>query len=290
MSSPEAQLARVEGTRLLRNPAVWLAIVPTAQWIRSESGSPEDEYLLLVGFGLLLPGLAVLAHLVLAVLRTRSQRTDWLLDAVPVGRDRITVGHGLSTLAGGLLGLAVIVATYLAFRPPLVIGMGDGSVAARFPRPNLAQLLQGPMALVAVSAFAIALVRWVPSWLVLLPLAFLALVQGVALGVFFGEATGSLRTWLWPLSTGVVHGEWDGCGTDDAFCDLPVSGFDQTTPWWHLGYLASLAVVFVAVAVLRHRRDRAAWIALGVSIVAVVAFAIGQAVVLEPYYPPGTFR
>jgi len=31
--NPELALARVEGTRLLRNPLVWLAVIPSAMWV-----------------------------------------------------------------------------------------------------------------------------------------------------------------------------------------------------------------------------------------------------------------
>ena len=55
------------------------------------------------------------------------------------------------------------------------------------------------------------------------------------------------------------------------------------TPWWHLAYLAALAVFFVAVAVLRHRRDRKAWYVFAVALAAVVALALVQASVSVEY-------
>jgi hypothetical protein len=64
-----------------------------------------------------------------------------------------------------------------------------------------------------------------------------------------------------------------------------VSGFDRTTPWWHLAYLIALAVFFVAVAVLRHRRDRPAWLAFGLSGVALASLAAAQSVVYERFEP-----
>ena len=84
------------------------------------------------------------------------------------------------------------------------------------------------------------------------------MVPGLFFGIFHGIATGGGR-WLFPLSTGVVHGEWVGCSPDDAVCILPVSGFDPNTAWWHPGYLVALCVWLTTIAVLRHRRDRVTW-------------------------------
>ena len=142
------------------------------------------------------------------------------------------------------------------------------------------------MALVAMTTFVVALVRWIPSWLVLLPLAFVLLVQGVFLGVFFGVPTGN-ATWWFPLASGVVHGEWIGCGETDSVCDLPVSGFDRVTPWWHLAYLVAISAFFVVAAVLRHRRDRTTWCAFAAALAAVVALAIVQVVVSVEYVAVG---
>ena len=81
--------------------------------------------------------------------------------------------------------------------------------------------------------FVVALVRWVPSWLVLLPITFLLLlVQGLWVGMWHGAPTQG-RRWVFPLNSGVVNGKWVGCTPESAVCELPVSGFDTTTPWWH---------------------------------------------------------
>jgi hypothetical protein len=106
-------------------------------------------------------------------------------------------------------------------------------------------------------------------------------------GTFFGMGTGIVN-WSFPLATGVVHGEWIGCSENDPVCVLPVSGFDRSTPWWHLVYLVAVAVLAVVVAVLRHRRDRTMWLALAISGAAVIGLVTVQAVVFERYVPwPG---
>jgi hypothetical protein len=276
-------VARIEGVRLWRNPLVWVAMAATANMVRG-AGSAEDRYLVLVGYALMLPGLAMVLHVLFAVLRSRSSNSEELLGVLPIGADRRSVGHAMSVLAAGLLGVMMTVVIYLVVRPASSLGRWDQSQPAmvEVPRPNLAQLLQGPAALVAVGVFVVALVRWVPTWLVIAPLVFLMFVQGLFFGVFLGVPTGG-GSWLWPLVTGTVHGEWVGCGELDPICDLPISGFDRVTPWWHLAYLAALCVWLTTVAVIRHRRDRRAWLAFGCSLAAVVALAVTQVMTSDTY-------
>jgi hypothetical protein len=284
----EVELGRVETVRLLRDPALWIALAVTGwgTWTTAADSVPENTYFMLLGYSLIVPGFVIVVHTVLAVLRSRMAGTEELLCVVPVGPDRRTLGHGVTTLGGGGVGVVAIAVVYLALRPGSIIGRGGNSIPETIdlPRPNLAQLLQGPFAVVAVTAFAVALVRWIPTWVVLAPLLFLAAFQALIFGVWLGAATGN-GSWWFPLGTGVVNGEWIGCGEFDVRCDLPVSGFDQATPWWHLAYLVAITVMFVVVAVLRHRRDRLTWTAFAASLTLVVALAIIQAVVSEKYVP-----
>ena len=75
--------------------------------------------------------------------------------------------------------------------------------------------------------FVVALVRWVPTWLVMVPVAFLAFVQAVFLGAFHSVAT------RWPLAVAAQHGsgarEWKG-GFSTTLLHPAVSGFDGRTP------------------------------------------------------------
>jgi hypothetical protein len=286
----EVQLARAEAVRLLRHPAVWLALATLVPWTRAAMSSDaalDGQYLLLIGFGLVLPGFVMMTVTLLAVLRGRMSGTDGLLITLPVGPDRRSVGHGLSTIAAALVGVLITAAIYVALNPSAPLGsMGDlySPSSTEAPRPNLAQVLQGPVAIAAVCAIAVAIVRWIPTWLVVPPLLFLAASQFTLAGGWFGSQT-SAGSWTFPLATGVVHGDWIGCTENDPVCDLPVSGFDQSTPWWHLGYLVAVAVLAVVVAVLRHRRDRTLWFALATSGAVVIVLAVVQAVVYDRYVP-----
>ena len=288
----ELTLARVEGTRLLRNPFVWFAVIPSAMWVNEAKAvldrrEAEEIVYLLTGYALLLPGFAAVVVTVLAVLRSRVAHADDLLDTLPVGRAQRSIAHGWSTAASALYSAVIIAAAYLYLWPSSTPGLFSEDSTPHVldvPRPNVAQMLQGPIALAAVAAGVVALVRWVPTWLVAVPLFFLLFVQGLWFGIFNGEST-SWFTWLWPLSTGIVHdGYVGGCGEGEA-CQLLLTGFDRTTPWWHLGYLLALGVWFITIAVVRHRRDRAAWTAFAVSLAATAGFALIQAAVhMRPLY------
>ncbi len=285
MNTAAGQLAWAEGRRLIRNPVIWLSLVPAGLWLRSANGAggAEDRMFLLVGYGLLIPGFMMLVVTVLAVLRGRLEHTEPLLATLAVGPDRRSIGHAWSALAGGAIGLLVIAAAAVTLpaHDPLGVWTRDGTPIV-VPRPNLAQMLQGPLSVVTVLVFAVALVRWVPTWLVFAPLAYLLMVQGLFFGIFHGTPTGGGR-WLFPLSTGVVHGEWVGCGPDDAVCNLPVSGFDPNTAWWHAGYLVALCVWLTTIAVLRHRRDRVTWTWFTASLLIVSALAAVQIATADVY-------
>jgi hypothetical protein len=282
----EVGLARTEGVRLLRNPLVWVAMAATANMVRGADSSSvwvDERYLALVGYALVLPGLVIVLHLILSTLRSRSCRSEELLGVLPVGADRRSVGHALSALAAGLVGAVTTMAIYLVMRPESMLGRWDASEQSMInvPRPNLAQLMQGRAALVAIGVFVVAVVRWIPTWLVIVPLVCLTFVQSLFFGLFFGVPAGGL-SWLWPLVAGSVHGELFGCETA-AGCDLPVSGFDRITPWWHLAYLVALCVWLTTVAVVRHRRDRRAWAAFGCSLAVVVDLAVIQVMTSDTY-------
>lgn len=285
--NPVLVLGRTEGARLLRNPAIWLSFVLTALWVRADRQDTEgqDQLFLLVGYGLVIPGFVMVVAVVLATLRGRMEHAEELLGTLAVSPDRRSVGHVLSTVACAAIGLLAMVATYIALSPSNPLGMwvaDDRAPVVAVPRPSIAQMLQGPLAIIAVGAFVIACVRWIPTWLVVVPLAFMVFVQGLFFGVFHGVPTSGER-WLFPLSTGVVNGEWVGGCEPDGPCNLPVSGFDATTPWWHLGYLAALTVWCTTIAVLRHRRDRVAWLWFGVALSVLMLFVVAQFVVADVF-------
>jgi hypothetical protein len=205
---------------------------------------------------------------------------------VPSDPARRTIAHALSVLA--VVGAVVVwvVVQLLVLRPGEVLGRAAHTIPAGFdiPRPTIAQLLQGPAALLAIGCLAVALARWIPTWAVLPTFAVVAVMQLTWFGTWSGtEAAWS--SWLWPLARGWVNGSWVGCTDSSVICSVHLSGFDRVTPWWHLGYLLALAALFALVATARTRRDRPIAVALGVAALAVAFFAGAQLVVFERYSP-----
>ena len=286
MIAAERSIARVEARRVARNPGLWAALLLSAWWVRWTlvEDDARSTYFLLVGYSLLLPAAVLLVVTDLAVLRSRSARADELLDTMPVGRDRRTVGHLLSGLFGVAVALAAIVVVVAVVRPAATLGRLEDTIPAGFelPRPGLAQLLQGPLMVLVVCAFAVALARWLPSWLALLALVVPLAGQALWFGLWMGSGT-NLITWTVPMSPGLVLGEWYGCGERDAVCQVEIAGIDRATAWWHLGYLVALAALFGAVAVLRDRRDRRAWAALAVALVLTAGAVVAQAVAFRSF-------
>ncbi len=287
---PELQLGIVEGKRLARNPLMWIAAVVTAVWVAAYTPAinvDQDRYVLSVGYALAVLGFVAIAHTMLAVIRSRTYQTAELLDVLPVGPDRRSIGHGLSAVNGGLAAAAatIVIVAMRGLKPSGQTWDAGVQGSPTVPQLNTAQLLQGPIAILVACLFVVALARWVPSWLIIVPLFVLTMFQTIVFGIWFAVETDNPLTWLWPLAPGVVHDGWAGCGPTDAICELQVSGFDQTTPWWHLAYLVALCVWLVTIAVLRHRRDRKTWMVFSSSMALVVALAITQIMVAKDYVP-----
>jgi hypothetical protein len=295
VNTPVAALSRVESERLIRNPAVWVAFALTGWWLAvamrgdpSIGSQPFTKYMLLLGYGFAVPGLVLFIAVVFAVLRGRMEHTEELLGTLAVGHDRRTVAHALANVGPGVVVLLAVLVMLAVIRPGASLGRDfefDGARAIDIPRPNLAQMLQGPVALLAFTTLAVALVRWIPTWLVIVPTPFFLIVQVAFFGLFVGTAT-SAANWLGVgglMAHGVVNDAWVGCGELDARCDLPVSGFDRVTPWWHLGYLVALTFLFGVIAVLRHRRDRRTWSAFGLALAAAVSLAVVQATTFQSF-------
>ena len=278
---PELHLGLVEGHRLVRNPLIWLAGMLTAVWagvFRPSLNLDQDRYILSVGYALAVLGFVAILHTMLAVLRSRSYRTDELLDVLPIGPDRRTIGHALAALAGGEIA-AGATAAIVAMRGLEPSGRPwDASIegSPTVPQVDIAQLLQGPLAIVVGCLFVVAVAQWMPTWLIIVPVFVLTVFQIIVFGIWFAVETDSPLTWLWPVSSGVVHDGWTGCGPVGDVCELQVRGFDQTTPSWHLAYLAALCAWLVMVAVFRHRRDRRTWTLFGASSTLVVVLGFVQ--------------
>ena len=280
------QLARVEGTRLLRNPVVWLAAALAGLMTRLDR--PNEVHFVLIGYAVLPAGLVLLIASAFAVRRDRSSGATELMSTTPTDDTTRTAGFGLAGLAGGGLAILVTAAIWLYRARDATLGPTSDTIPrdVMVPRPNLAQFLQGPFAVIMFCALGVLLGRLLPAWLVVVALIIPAMVQFLFLGLWNGQIT-SASNWWFPLSSGWVTGEWVGCGTESLVCDLRLQGFDRTTPWWHLAYLLALAVLLMSLATFRHRRDRSTVIAGLVAAGAVVAFAAVQAAVYTQFTPIG---
>ena len=88
MNTATGQLAWAEGRRLVRNPVIWLSLVPAGLWLRAANGAGGrrgSHCSCSIGFGLLIPGFMMLVVTVLAVLRRRLEHTEPLLATLAVG-------------------------------------------------------------------------------------------------------------------------------------------------------------------------------------------------------------
>ena len=281
--SAELQLARVEASRLLRNPVLWVALAVVG-WVTHQTDDAEAVHELLVGYALLVPAFVLMVATAVATRRDRSSGTTELTSTLPIDGARRTVGHGVVAAAAGALGVAATAAIWLYHAPGAVLGSTTGTIplAIEVPRPNIAQFLQGPLVMVVFCALGVLLATWLPAWFAVVAMFLPATLQLLIFGIWHGTAT-TAQTWWWPMSTGWVVDGWLGACTEESPCDLAIRGFDTTTPWWHLAYLAALAVLLVSGAMLRHRRDGVAWSAFAVAVTVVATLAAAQAVVFERY-------
>jgi hypothetical protein len=259
--------------------------VALAALLVSRADRANELHFLLIGYGVMLPGLVLLVASAFAVRRDRSSGTTELMATAPAAERTRTAAHGLAGLAGGGgLALAMTAVIWLYRARDATLGPAADTIPRDVvvPRPSVAQFLQGPLAVVALCALGILLGRWLPSWLVVVVVVIPAMSQFLMAGLWNGAETSAANWWL-PLSSGWVVGDWIGCTETSALCDLPLQGFDRTTPWWHLGYLAALTALLVVSAMLTSRRDGAAVVTWLVAAGAVVAFAAVQAAVYTPF-------
>ena len=207
---------------------------------------------LLIGFGLLIPCLMMMVMMVLSVLRKHAQ-TEELLGSLAVGHDRRSIGHACPRLGAASWQSWSRSGSSSPSRSTTRSDVGRRIwPTIAIPRPNIAQILQGPLAVIAMLVFVVALVRWVPSWLVLLPITFLLLVQGLWVGMWHGAPTQG-RRWVFPLNSGVVNGKWVGCTPEAAGANSRSPVSTRRLPGG-AAYLLALCPLFGSIAVLRHRR------------------------------------
>lgn len=280
-----ASVGIVEARRLMLNPALWVSLAPAVLWAAFVGDDPLGEHFLLSGFGLALCWFVVMAAVALAARRTGASNADELFDLLPCDPSRRTFAIGVGGAAVALVALAVTMAVWVWRSPGTFLGMTTNTVPSMImiPRPNAAQFLQGPLVLLVFVGVGLLIGRWAPTSLVVPVLLVPILVQFVLFGVW--EAGGTTwYSWLLPMARGWVSGDRFGeCGSNNGDCVLPLVGFDEVTPWWHMGYLVCCAGFLFAVASLPGHGGLRRWMAAGCWLGAVVAFGIVQLVVYERF-------
>jgi hypothetical protein len=278
MLRPALLVGVVEAGRVVRNPLLWVSMVPAIAWAVLAEG-PADEHFLLTGYGLAIGWFASMTIAAAAVRRTRRALVSETLDSLPDGADVRTLGVGFGAFGAVAVGFVVTCVVWVVRAPAEVLGTSVDSIprGLPIPRPTVAQFVQGPLVLLVFASLGVLIGRWIPSWL-LLPFLFVpVLLQFLWFGVWNSEGTPWYR-WLLPVATGWVSGEWIGaCDNSTAACDLQVSGFDRITPWWHAGYLVALAALLVSIAVaLDGSRAARRWVVM----TAAATLALGAVQVL----------
>lgn len=272
LSPTVRQLARVEGARLLRHPVVLVALALSIAYTIAWSQLLGGDYFAVSGSGLL-PLLAALVATNLAALRSRRSDTDELYDSLPAPARTRTLAHLLS-LGWLFAGCALYVAAFT-----VALGGLDG-FAIRYDgatlTPSIAELAQGPAAVTAVAAIGIALARWIPF----LPTGS---VLAAGLVLFQMPATSwnlqSAWTWFLPIVNAAEtppHTSFpcDNSGDGVSWCGEPV--FQVTAVGWHLAYLAGIAVVAGALALMRHDRRPVTLAGLVVGLLLVAVAGVSQ--------------
>jgi hypothetical protein len=244
-------LARIEGVRLIVHPIFLAGFVLTillayAFPLGSEIGG---KYLLLMGLGTLPSALATLVVVNLASLRTRRSDTGELFASLSSPARARTLAHVASLAFAVGFCVAVVAAGYAAF------GAWDGIVVdfeGRTETPSPFELANGPAGVAALGALGLALARWLPY----LPVAPLA---GVA--VFVAQIPGlwnSQRAYAWfgpyvnTARNDVPGSSWP-CSPDQRW-PCVVDDFATTSAGWHLVYLAGIALVLGALALVKEDR------------------------------------
>jgi hypothetical protein len=266
-----AALARGEGSRLLRHPALLLGLALGVVVAVASAGSDGGEQLaLLGGMGCLPLGLGVLVAAQLSTLRSRRDGTEELLSSLPRRARSRTAGHLLA------LGWTVPVAVALVAAGWVLVGAGQGLVLNEQGLrhvPGPAELAQGPLLVVALGSLGVLLGRVAP-W----PQAgALAVIILFAFEVPFAMwGTAGPASWLLPFASDalIVPGAWVPCEPGDIqpSCNL-VLGVAQAAVRWHALYLAAAVVAFGGAALARSGRAAAAWGAAIVALAGAMAVA-----------------
>jgi hypothetical protein len=264
-------VARVEGWRLLRHPAmlfVLLVLCPLAYWA---SANPTWRFAVLYeadqwtqGLALILGGVAMIVGN-LATTRSARSGADEMLDVLLLPRGWRTGAHLLALLPLATVAL-VLVCGHVAVLAALGTPVGS---------PSVFELLTGPVVVLICGAAGVGIGRVVQAAFVtpLLTVVYLAFVVSATGSA---SSTGSTPTRFLP-----IMGRTGG----DPLWESPILPPDlfARPAGWHLLYLTGILGVVAAVAVLLTRQVRRT--AGGVAALVVAVLVTGAAGVAQSVAP-----
>jgi hypothetical protein len=247
-------LARIEGPRLLRHPAfVAGAVLSVFFSIMMVTDNVGGAYQLLMGTAIVPLAAGTLLAANLAALRNLRSDTVELQGPLPARPLATTLAHLLSIAWATA---AAILFVTVAF---VLIGAADGvevDVVGRTAVPSAFELAQGPAAVTVAGAAGVALARMVPQ-LVASSLAVVVLLAGDMM--LSSQSRETALAWFAPVvNTADVapDTEWPCYRPEERGCE--VLGFHHVSAGWHLLYLAGVAGVLVAFALIRDHERRLA--------------------------------
>lgn len=224
-------LARREGWRLVRHPAVVIGVALTVWllWTVSPNGGSWWHDSIEVVLVLVPLGWCALIAGNLSALRSRRYRTDELFASLPVAASVRTAAHALSA-TGTAVVAAIMLAVWMGMHALTRHPAGSGPVLGEV---GVAVLIVGGGTVVGV-----AVARWLPRALFVIPAI-------LATAVIAANTLNSLT----------APSRWLGFWVEASPAGLP-----EITPRptaWHLVWVAAWVVIMGAVAVARHGRSRA---------------------------------
>ncbi|WP_433258102.1 hypothetical protein ACQPYK_22455 [Streptosporangium sp. CA-135522] len=236
--------------RLARSPFLWctaaLTLVVCTLWNRDFAFNVSAETVE-ISTVMLLPAAGTTYAACLATSRDQRYGMPATLEALPVRASGHTLAVLLaaSTVAGAVAALVTV--AYLLGRLAV-----SGPVAGRF---DLFEALTGMAVAVFAAALGTAAGRWIPS------------LFAAPLTITFGACLQVTGNALWNYRPG---GEW--LAPVNLMIDLPVEAASRPSGW-HLTYVAGLAVLLGAVALLKHGTSRGRIIAVIAALVVAVPSA-----------------
>jgi hypothetical protein len=277
-------LTRAESRRLLHHPVIFVGLAlstvlfgvgrdvspetVTHHWY---SGSIGATYMNLCGGALLWLALAALISSNLGVLRSRRDRADETYRSLPAGAGARTAAQ-LLALAWPFAISAVLVAA--AFR---YVGAGDGlfvDYSGRKVVPSGFELAQGPLVVLVLGVLGVALAVWVPRFSVTLVVAFA--IFAIEWIVVVWSASVARSHWMIPLADPAKYTRATAHFPPGSPAEDGLAGFDVAGAGWHLLYLAALAAVLAALALLRGSPGRRLFPACAVALAVLFAAALPQ--------------